>query len=107
MTFERAVVATTERIYRRTEAGRKAWETQNASVPLECRRVLGLITSETHTDEVRARLRRYSDDDVIDLLEDLENRGLVESEPMAPDQDLDFTGSFTFSELFGKKSEDS
>jgi hypothetical protein len=88
-----------------------AWETQSASVPLECRRVLGLITSETHADEVRARvrarLRHYSDDEVSELLEDLENRGLLESEPMAADQDLDFTGNFSFSELFGKKSDDS
>lgn len=98
-------MATPERIYRRTEAGRKAWETQSASVPLECRRVLGLITSETHADEVRARLRRYSDDEVSDLLEVLENRGLIESEPMAAERDLDFTGNFTFSELFGKKSD--
>jgi len=79
-----------------------AWETQSSSVPLECRRILGLITCETHTGEVRARLRRYSDDEVSELLKDLENRGLLESEPMAADQDLDFTGSFSISKRFGK-----
>jgi len=105
LSFERAEVASTERIYRRTEAGRKAWETQSASVPLEFRRVLGLINDESHTDEVRARLRRYSDDEVFELLEALESRGLIESEPMAAERDLDFTGSFHFSELLGKKSD--
>ncbi len=97
-------MATTERIYRRTEAGRKAWETQSSNVPIEFRRVLGLIPDQSHTDEVRARLRRYSDEEVIEMLEELESRGLIESEPMAADQDLDFTGNFSYSEMFGKKS---
>lgn len=105
LSFERAEVAGNERIYRRTEAGRKAWETQSAGVPLEFRRVLGFIPDESHTDEVRARLRRYADDEVLELLEELESRGLIESEPMAVDQNLDFTGSFSFSDLFGKKSD--
>jgi len=105
LSFERAEVGSIERSYRRTEAGRKAWETQSSSVPLEFRRVLGFIPDESHTNEVRARLRRYSDDEVLELLEALESRGLIESAPMAAGQDLDFTGSFRFSDLLRKESD--
>ena len=79
------------RIYRRTEAGRKAWDTQNSSVPLEFRRVLGVITVEMHTDEIRARLGRYTEEGLRELLVELEAQGLLQSEPEAAEQDLDFT----------------
>jgi hypothetical protein len=95
-------MAIADRIYRRTEAGIKAFESQSQRVPLECRRVLGLIVSETHRDAIRARLHHYSDAQIEDWLEELEHLHLIESEPMGPDRDLDFTANFNFAELLDK-----
>ena len=44
----------TETLYRRTEAGKLAWQRQDASVPLEYRRVLGALEGEIHPDNLRA-----------------------------------------------------
>jgi len=97
-------MATPGRIYRRTEAGRKAWDTQNSSVPLELRRVLGIITADMHSDEIRVRVGRYSADGLRDLLIDLESRGLLESQPEAAEQDLDFTTELNLSEVIAAAS---
>jgi hypothetical protein len=94
-----AVMATPGRIYRRTEAGRKAWDTQNSSVPLELRRVLGIITTDMHSDEIRVRLGRYSEEGLRELLTELEHQGLLESEPEAAEQDLDFTTELNLADV--------
>ena len=88
-----------ERIYRRTDAGGRASESNDASLPAECRRILNLIHNETHSDAVRTALRRYSDEDIFGWLAELEKRGLVVSEPITSKHDLDFTGSFSIAEL--------
>jgi hypothetical protein len=81
--------------YRRTEAGRKAWETQNAGVPLECRRVLGLIGMDTDPDKLRERLG-FSEAALNEILDELEQQSLVQSFQTGPDRtDLDFTGKFS------------
>lgn len=98
-------MAIVDRIYRRTEAGIKAFESQNPKVPLECRRVLGLIVSETPPAVLRARLRYYSDTQIEDWLVELEKRRLIESEPLGPDKDLDFTGSFSAAALRPKNQD--
>jgi hypothetical protein len=82
------------REYRRTDAGRHAWDTQDAAVPLEYRRVLGLIGHGADTKGLRAKLG-WSEAAVRDILEELQELGMVE--PVAPD--LDFTGRFTLQEL--------
>lgn len=87
------------RIYRRTEAGRKAWDIQDSRVPLELRRVLGLITIERHSDEIRTRVGGYSEEALHEILADLELRGLVESQPAAAEQDLDFTSELNLADL--------
>ena len=68
-------MATADRIYQRTEAGHKAWESGDPGVPAEQRRILGLINGETHSDLV----------------------------PGAVEHDLDFTGNFTAAELRGEE----
>ena len=93
-------MANAGRIYRRTAAGTKAWDTQNSQVPLDYRRVLGLITVEMHGDELRTRLGRYTEAALLEMLADLELRGLVESREDQPESDLDFTGSFNVVDLF-------
>ncbi len=82
-----------ERIYRRTESGSRAWLTQDPAVSEEHRRVLGLITGETHSDMMRALLRAHID---FQRLAELEALGLIASEAAAAEHDLDFTGSFAF-----------
>lgn len=86
--------------YRRTERGRKAWDTQNPAVSLEYRRVLGHITGEIDCDSLRARVGRYSETELLELLAELESLGLVESRAQeAAQDDLDFTGSFNLADL--------
>jgi hypothetical protein len=93
-------MAKLERIYRRTDAGCRASESNDASLPAEYRRILNLmIHNETHSDVVRTALRRYSDEDIFAWLADLENRGLVVSEPVTSKHDLDFTGNFSIAEI--------
>jgi hypothetical protein len=89
----------TTRLYRRTEAGRKAWETQNDRIPLECRRVLGLIGVDTDPDKLRARLG-FSEAALNEILEELEQQSLVQSIEASLDRtDLDFTGKFSAAEI--------
>lgn len=92
-------MAKLERIYQRTDAGRRASESKDASLPAEYRRILSLMQNETHSDAVRTALRRYSDEDIFAWLADLENLGLVVSEPLTSKHDLDFTGNFSIAEI--------
>lgn len=86
-------MSTTERVYRRTESGERAWHSQDPSLSAEHRQVLGLFETDTHWDEVRKLLRRHAD---YQRLAELVEAGLVASEAAAPASDLDFTGSFFF-----------
>ena len=83
------------RLYSRTDAGRKAWDAQDASVPLDSRRVLGLVGEKTTDAQYLARKLGWSEAAVIDVLEELEAHSMVQS--VAPD--LDFTGSLSVDEL--------
>jgi len=40
------------RLYSRTDAGRRAWDTQNSLVPLDCRRVLGFVERDAAPNHV-------------------------------------------------------
>lgn len=94
------------RLYRRTEAGRKAWETQNARVPLECRRVLGLIGMDTDPDKLRERLG-FSEAALDEILEELEQESLVQSIQTGPERtDLDFTGTLSARDLQAAQKKD-
>jgi hypothetical protein len=95
---EDAAMATPERIYRRTEAGRKAWDTQSPSVPLEYRRILGLIPAEAKIDSLRARLP-YSETELEEILAELEQLGLVASEQDFTATDLDFTSNLSVADV--------
>jgi hypothetical protein len=93
----------TERIYRRTDAGRQALASGNIGiVGGEYRRILDLVSGDTHFDGVRAALPHYADAVISRWLRELESRGLLESCAGAVEQDLDFTGSFKLAELLGK-----
>ena len=87
------------RVYRRTPAGTAAWQRQDPSVPVEYRRIVGLIDGEIHPDNLRARLSRFSLDETLELLDELVQRGLLEAVEAAEHHDLDFTNSFSLAEL--------
>jgi hypothetical protein len=87
------------RLYRRTEAGRKAWDTQNGQVALEYRRVLGLFRYDVDPRELQAKLG-WSEAALQEILDELEDQGLVRWMEADPDRtDLDFTGKLTVAQL--------
>jgi hypothetical protein len=86
-------MAKQECVYRRTESGHRAWQEQDPGLSPEHRRILGLIHTDTHWDEVRKLLRSHADHE---RFADLVQRGLVESTVAAPGSSLDFTGDFDF-----------
>lgn len=86
-------------LYRRTEAGRLAWQRQDTRVPLEYRRVLGVIESEIHPDNLRARLPGYTMDGLAHLLDELVEQGFLETSEAEEHHDLDFTGEFSIPDL--------
>jgi hypothetical protein len=86
------------RLYRRTDAGRKAWDTQNSAVPLDYRRVLGLVCEYTHPKDVCEKLD-CSEVALGEILEELEESGMVERLETDERVDLDFTGSLSVASL--------
>lgn len=86
----------TERVYRRTEAGSRALESQE-SVPAWYRRMLGLMqTGATHSDVIRGGMCPHSSKQVFDWLDELETLGfaeLVTFSTSSPGPDT--TGSFS------------
>ena len=90
-----AELATSDRIYRRTEAGRKAWEGRIPGLSVPCRRILGMIADETHPDSIRAVLRDFTDAQIDVWLVQLETLRLLQSSPAAPDKHLCFPVRFT------------
>jgi hypothetical protein len=87
------------RIFRRTQAGSAAFEDQNSGLPAKYRRILRVITAETHSDVLRALVRCYSETQIVEWLAELLTLGLLESVPDGAEHDLDFTGGFQVSEL--------
>lgn len=87
------------RLYNRTDAGRRAWDTQNSLVPLDCRRVLGFVERDATPRDIGSKLG-WSEAAVNEILAELEAGGLVKSVQTAGSKDdLDFTGSFRVEDL--------
>jgi hypothetical protein len=87
------------RLYTRTEAGRRIWDAQSSQVPLDSRRVLGLVGRDTEPGDLRAKLG-WSEAAVNEILEALEDGGLVQSVETAPGgSELDFTGNFLVADI--------
>ena len=95
----------TDRVFRRTAAGLKAWESRNPGVSVQCRRILGMVGEDTHSDCIRSVLREFSDTQIDTWLAQLESLRLLESSPAASESDLDFTGNFKVSDLAGKSGD--
>lgn len=83
--------------YRRTERGRKAWDTEDRAVPLEYRRVLGHMGAEVDCDTLRVRVG-YSEAELSEVMAGLEALGLAES--LGDERgDLDFTATLKAADL--------
>ncbi|HET7669512.1 MAG TPA: hypothetical protein VFK84_03855, partial [Burkholderiales bacterium] len=78
-------------VYSLTAAGTEASSGQS-DLPLEYRRLLGLIGAGGHIDVLRGRLRRFPDRMIEDWLKELEELKLVESRPADKLEDFTFTG---------------
>ena len=86
------------RLYRRTQAGTAAWQRQDVRVPLEFRRVLGVVDGEMHPDALRGRLP-FTEIGLNHLLEELVEQGFLEAVEASENHDLDFTGSLNLSDI--------
>ena len=81
-------------LYFLTAAGKGAVSAKDgeATLPLEYRRLLGLIEAEGHIDVIRGRLRRFSDLLIDEWLKELEDLKMVESALPGKNEDITFTG---------------
>jgi hypothetical protein len=87
------------RLYTATEPGRRAWDTQSARVPLDCRRVLGCIEKDTSAASI-GRTLGWSEAAVQEVLDELQAGGLVTSVDTGPEKNpLDFTDSFRLEDI--------
>ena len=86
------------RLYRRTQAGTAAWQRQDAKVPLEFRRILGLIEGDMHFDSLRGRVP-FTEIGLSHILEELVEQGFLEAVQASESHDLDFTGSLNLSDI--------
>jgi CheY-like chemotaxis protein len=71
-------MAEKERIYRLTEHGRAAWESQDLAVPADYRRMLWLMDFHGHAGVIRDLLRRYPKHVLDEWLAEMEELGLIE-----------------------------
>lgn len=87
------------RLYSRTDAGSRAWDSQNNQVPLDCRRVLGVVGHDTAPRDIREKLG-WSEAAVDEILKELEEGGLLKSVDTGPEESaLDFTGQFLVADI--------
>ena len=73
------------RIYRRTESGRRALESERSGLPAGFRRILGLLENEIATAEFLREVREFPIAQVLDWLDQLETLGFIEATPRSDD----------------------
>lgn len=79
-----------ERIYRLTASGRQSWETQDAAVPADYRRLLWLMDFYGHAGLMRTMLASYPASMLQEWLGEMEELGLIEQVPPGTQADQDF-----------------
>jgi len=87
-----------KRLYRRTGKGTAVWQRQDPRVPLEFRRILGIVDGDMHPDSMRGRLP-FTEIGLQQLLEELVEEGFLEAVDASDTHDLDFTGSLDLTGL--------
>jgi len=79
--------------YYLTAAGKAAlWAEGTGAVPLDYKRILGLVEFQGHAEVIRGRLRRFSDDLISEWLGELVHLGLIEERDAEDMDDITFTG---------------
>jgi CheY-like chemotaxis protein len=79
-----------ERVYRLTQAGRTAWESEDRAVPADYRRLLWLMDVHGHPGLVRGLVRTYPHAALGEWLAEMEQLGLVEQVPVGQEVEADF-----------------
>jgi CheY-like chemotaxis protein len=81
-------------VYNLTAAGAAAVAAKEGetNIPLEYRRLLGLIGAGGHIDVLRGRLRRFTDQMIHDWLKELQDLQMLEAKPAGKLEDFTFTG---------------
>ena len=70
-----------ERTYRLTAAGRDAWESQDAAVPADYRRILWMMDVQGHGGIAESMARLYPSGMLEEWLSEMEEIGLIEAVP--------------------------
>jgi CheY-like chemotaxis protein len=79
-----------ERIYRLTKSGREAWESQDAAVPADYRRLLWIMDFHGHAGLLRKLVGTYPGHILGEWLDELEQLGLIEQVPAGEEGERDF-----------------
>ena len=79
-----------ERIYRLTQAGRDAWETQDSAVPADYRRLLWIMDFHGHAGLLAKLVGSYPGHILNEWLDELESLGLIEQVPAGEEAERDF-----------------
>jgi CheY-like chemotaxis protein len=80
----------TERIYRLTQSGRDAWESQDAAVPADYRRLLWLMDFHGHAGLMREMMMSAPRHVLDEWLAEMEELGLIEQVPAGREEERDF-----------------
>jgi CheY-like chemotaxis protein len=80
-----------ERIYRLTKSGRDAWESQDASVPADYRRLLWIMDFHGHAGLLQKLVGTYPGRILDEWLGELEQLGFIEQVPAGEEAERDFT----------------
>jgi CheY-like chemotaxis protein len=80
----------TERIYRLTDNGRDAWESQDAGVPADYRRLLWLMDFHGHAGLMREAMSSYPRHVLDEWLAEMEELGLIEQVAAGQQAEQDF-----------------
>ena len=78
------------RIYRLTQSGRDAWESEDAAVPSDYRRILWLMDFQGHEGLTSTMLKSISRSMLDDWLGEMEELGLIEALPEGEETAADF-----------------
>ncbi len=79
-----------QRSYRLTDAGREAWEGQDAAVPADYRRILWMMDFQDHASLADGLLSLYPKEMLDEWLAEMEEIGLIETVPEGQQVESDF-----------------
>jgi CheY-like chemotaxis protein/DNA-binding MarR family transcriptional regulator len=82
--------AMSERIYRLTKSGRDSWESQDAAVPADYRRLLWIMDFHGHAGLLQKLVGTYPGHILDEWLDELEQLGLIEQVPAGEELERDF-----------------